>query len=97
MENVRSHVLISGRVQGVCFRMFAENEARLRKLTGWVRNLASGQVEAVFEGPKGSIEDMIVWCRQGPPAARVTKVDVTWENFRGDFSDFRIVHSETSA
>lgn len=89
--NARAHILISGRVQGVCFRMVAEEEARARDLTGWVRNLPSGQVEAVFEGDKSKVEDMIAWCRQGPPAARVASVETAWETYHGDFADFRIV------
>ena len=91
MDKVRARVLVSGRVQGVCFRMYTEEEARKRELTGWVRNLPTGQVEALFEGPREAIEDMIRWCRQGPPAARVSKAETTWEAFRGDFSDFRVV------
>ena len=91
MSQSRAHVLISGRVQGVCFRMYTEEEARKRDLTGWVRNLPSGQVEAVFEGPKKIIEEMIAWCRQGPPAAHVTKIEVSWETWHGDFPDFRTV------
>jgi acylphosphatase len=71
--------------------MYAEEEATKRRLTGWVRNLPSGQVEATFEGEKKSIEEMIGWCHKGPPAARVTRVEVAWEPYRGDFSDFRTV------
>jgi acylphosphatase len=71
--------------------MYAEEEARRRNLSGWIRNLPTGQVEAVFEGPEELIEDMVRWCRQGPPAARVTKVEVAWEAYHGDFPDFRIV------
>lgn len=91
MPLARAHVLINGRVQGVCYRMVAEEEARTRHLTGWVRNLPTGQVEAVLEGEKDQIEDMIAWCRQGPPAARVASVETTWETYHGDFADFRTV------
>ena len=69
---VRKHVLIEGRVQGVAFRAYTEQEARRRGLGGWVRNLADGRVEAVFEGEEAEVEAMIAWCREGPPAARVT-------------------------
>lgn len=89
MTKARAHVFISGRVQGVCFRMYAEEEARRRGLTGWIRNLPSGQVEALFEGEKNAVDEMVAWCRQGPPAARVTKVEMTWEDCRGEFPDFR--------
>ena len=69
--------------------MYTEEEAGKRGLTGWVRNLPTGQVEALFEGEKETIEAMIAWCRQGPPAARVTKVEISWEKYCGDFVDFR--------
>ncbi len=91
MANIRSRVLISGRVQGVCYRMEAEQEARSRNLTGWVRNLPTGQVEALFEGDKTQVEEMIAWCHKGPVAARVVSVETTWEAYHGDFVDFRIV------
>lgn len=84
-------VQIRGRVQGVCFRMYTEEEALSRNLTGWVRNLPDGSVEALFEGDHKIIEDMIAWCHQGPPAARVQDVKVQWEPYCGDFPDFRIV------
>lgn len=71
--------------------MVTEEEALNRRLTGWVRNLSNGRVEALFEGDKKSIEEMILWCHKGPPAARVTDVSVEWEPYRGDFKDFRIV------
>ena len=71
--------------------MAAEEEAQDRRLTGWVRNLSDGRVEAVFEGDKNEIEEMIAWCHKGPPAARVSGVSVEWEPYGGDFHDFRIV------
>ncbi len=94
VENkARVVVKISGRVQGVYFRKYTELEAQQLGLTGWVRNLPDGRVEAVFEGRKESIQKMIEWCHKGPPAARVQDVSVSWEPFRGDFFDFRTVHS----
>ena len=92
MEKTRAHLLISGRVQGVCFRMVTEEEALNRRLKGWVRNLPTGQVEILLEGEKKDIEDMIVWCHQGPTAARVTEVKVEWQTYLGDFRDFCIIH-----
>lgn len=90
-EKVRAHVLIGGRVQGVCFRMYAEEEAVRHQLAGWVRNLPTGQVEAVFEGSKATVDRMIAWCRKGPPAAQVRKISVEWETPKGDGPGFRIV------
>ena len=72
---VRIHVLVEGRVQGVGFRQACADQARRRRLAGWVRNRRDGRVEAVFEGPADAVAAMVEWCRTGPPAARVTAVD----------------------
>ena len=81
---VRAHARVSGRVQGVGFRYATSDEARRRGLAGWVRNLDSGAVEAVFEGPRPSVEAMLRWCHQGPPGAWVRQVSVDWdEPFEG--------------
>jgi acylphosphatase len=69
-------LMISGRVQGVGFRMFVEDEAARRGLRGWVRNRRDGRVEATFAGPPDAVDSMIEACRRGPPAARVDAVDV---------------------
>lgn len=88
---VRAHLFISGRVQGVFFRDSTRREALKRGITGWVRNLPDGRVEAVFEGDKEMVEDMIQWCHKGPEIAKVIFVKVIWENYMGEFSNFRIV------
>jgi len=87
---VRAHVFVSGRVQGVFFRSETRHEARLHGVKGWVRNLPDGRVEAVFEGEEEAVERLIEFCRRGPPGARVTKVEVKWENYTGEFRDFEI-------
>ena len=84
MPRVRARVVISGKVQGVYFRGTAEDEARSRGLTGWVRNTPDGQVEAAFEGEQAAVEAMIAWCHRGPSGARVVDVVVTWEEPRGE-------------
>jgi acylphosphatase len=71
------HVLISGTVQGVWFRAWTVEEAQMRGLDGWVRNRRDGQVEAVFAGPAALVEEMLVACHEGPPAAEVANVAVT--------------------
>jgi len=88
---VRAHVYVSGRVQGVFFRWYTREEALRLGVKGWVRNLPDGRVEAVFEGEKEAVEQMIEFCRRGPPAARVEKVEVSWETPTGEFSTFKIV------
>jgi acylphosphatase len=90
-KNVRAHVWVSGRVQGVCFRAYTSDEAAAGGVAGWVRNSVDGRVEAAFEGKKSAVEAMIVWCRTGPPAARVTAVDVTWEEPKGEHG-FQVRH-----
>lgn len=86
----RARVLISGRVQGVFFRAHTRRKAHELGLTGFVRNLPDGRVEAVFEGDQELIEKMIAWCHRGPSGARVEAVEVTWEEFQGNFQDFHI-------
>lgn len=86
----RAHVIVNGRVQGVFFRSETQDEANRRNVSGWVRNLPDGRVEAVFEGEKEEVERLIEFCRRGPPGARVSKVDVKWENCTGEFRGFKI-------
>jgi acylphosphatase len=68
------HVVVRGRVQGVGYRAFVEDEALRRGLSGWARNRRDGTVEAVFAGPPEAVADMIEACRQGPPGARVDAI-----------------------
>jgi len=86
----RIHVIISGRVQGVFFRAETQRAAMDFKLTGWVKNMANGRVEAVFEGNDENVDKMIAWCHIGPPAARVENVTVKEEPYTGKFLDFSI-------
>ena len=87
---VRAHVLVGGRVQGVFFRSETQDEARRRSVSGWVRNLPDGGVEAVFEGEKDNVDEMIEFCRKGPPGAKVTKIEVSWEEPTGESNRFVI-------
>lgn len=76
-------VLVSGRVQGVSFRYATQREAAALGARGWVRNLPDGRVEALFEGPTAVVDAALDFVRRGPPAARVTGVDVTPEALQG--------------
>jgi len=89
-ENVRAHVLIHGRVQGVCFRMETQHAAETIGVNGWVRNLPNGAVEAVFEGTPSHVDRMLKWCNTGPPLSDVKHVDVKWEAYVGEFGKFEI-------
>jgi len=88
--NVRAHVTASGRVQGVFFRSRTKQEADSRDVRGWVRNRGDGGVEAVFEGEEAAVKAMVEFCERGPAGARVTKVDVVWEDYAGEFREFEI-------
>jgi len=84
------HVYISGKVQGVFFRAVTQKTAIGFNLTGWVRNVPDGRVEAIFEGEDTNIDKMIAWCHIGPPAARVIEVLIEAEPYSGEFRDFSI-------
>lgn len=79
VELIRAHVFISGRVQGVGYRYAVVDTASQLGLTGWVRNLPDNRVEAVFEGARSPVEDMVRWCNAGPPAAVVKDIVVEYE------------------
>ena len=90
MKKVRAHIVIDGRVQGVCFRLDTRRAALKRDIKGWVRNLPDGRVEAMFEGDKDDVKSMLTWCEAGPPLARVSEVSLTWEPYTGEFDAFDI-------
>lgn len=89
---LRAHVFISGRVQGVGYRMSTLSQAKRLGVNGWVRNLADRRVEAVLEGEPTAVEQMISWCRQGPPGAVVKDVSVDYEAPEG-LDRFEIISS----
>ena len=92
MAKVRAHLEIMGQVQGVCFRWAATEEAERLGLTGWIRNLHNGHVEAVVEGDEKEVDAMIDWCYIGPPGARVIKVQVQRGIARGEFTGFGVTY-----
>jgi len=89
-KQVRAHAVISGKVQGVFFRMETQRTARHLGVTGWVRNTFEGTVEAVFEGDEGCVNSVLDWCRHGPPHAHVHHVEVFRESYTGEFDSFDI-------
>ncbi|NPU83977.1 MAG: acylphosphatase [Syntrophaceae bacterium] len=86
----RMRIIVSGIVQGVAFRAWTVRTARARGVTGWVRNLPDGRVEALVEGEDEAVDAVAAWCRQGPPAATVTNMEAREEPYSGEFQDFRI-------
>lgn len=86
----RARIYVSGTVQGVFYRANAQIEAQRLKVTGYVRNLLDGRVEAVIEGEDICVNKMIEWCEVGPKYARVDNVEVVNEQYKGEFKDFFI-------
>jgi acylphosphatase len=82
-------LVVSGRVQGVCFRLYTVREASRLGLNGWVRNLRSGEVEVLAEGDEARLKDLEQWCRHGPPHAVVTGVASSCGEATGEFTHFR--------
>ena len=89
-EASRANLVVSGRVQGVFYRASTMEQAQRLGLVGWVMNLADGGVEVLVEGPRYCIEELIAWCRLGPPLAKVTDVVVKWLEATGEFETFRV-------
>jgi acylphosphatase len=85
-------LLVTGQVQGVSYRWSAQRYAQHLGLTGWVRNLDGGEVEATAEGEAAVVEQFIAWCRQGPPAAEVERVEVTEQPVAEGLPRFEIRH-----
>jgi acylphosphatase len=91
-DKVRVHAIISGRVQGVFFRMETKQAADRLGVFGWVKNQRDGTVEALFEGDQDKVNAVLEWCNQGPPSAKVTDVNVEWQDYAGEFSGFGITY-----
>ncbi|HEY6838489.1 MAG TPA: acylphosphatase [Geobacteraceae bacterium] len=85
---IRAMVTVSGLVQGVNFRFHTQQTAHRLNVNGWVRNLPDGRVEGCFEGEERDVKDLVDWCRRGPDWARVDDIEVTSEDYRGEFNDF---------
>jgi acylphosphatase len=86
----RMSAIVYGRVQGVAFRAHAEDEARRLGVTGWVANQRDGSVRVEAEGTDAALHSLESWLHKGPPAAAVTKVDVTWSRSTGEFDSFQV-------
>ena len=83
-------LLISGRVQGIGYRSWTEHEACALGLSGWVRNLPSGEVEALIAGDEVILQSMIDRCKQGPRFAKVTDIKVEWDVVTEPLTGFEI-------
>jgi acylphosphatase len=83
-------VIVVGDVQGISFRYYAKQKAIILGIKGWIRNLTSGEVEAVFEGLEDRIKEMVEWCKKGPWLAKVNNVRVEFSDYKGEFEGFEI-------
>jgi acylphosphatase len=88
----RVKITVSGRVQGVYFRLFTQNKAKHFSIKGSVKNLADGRVEIIAEAENMTIEKFIKWCHKGPVTARVDKVEIEELAYDEPFVSFEIVH-----
>ncbi len=79
LELIAAHVIVSGRVQGVCYRAFTQEAAIELGLAGWVRNLPDGRVQAEIQGPRLQIEKLLERLRAGPPRSVVTDLNIVWK------------------
>jgi len=90
MNRTRVHLVVSGRVQGVCFRAETSAVASQLDLTGFVRNLPAGDVEILAEGDRAAVRRLVEWARRGPSMAHVTNVSTAYEEPRDDFDSFGV-------
>lgn len=86
----RAHLYVSGRVQGVCFRANTRDWAQANNVSGWVRNLLDGRVEAVLEGEEEDVKKVISLVKKGPASAFVKEVRMNWEDYQGEFKEFEV-------
>lgn len=88
----RVHLFISGRVQGVCFRIETKIRANKLGLNGFVRNLENGRVELAIEGKEEKVNKLVEWAKRGPMFAKVTDMQIAEEKYPGDFKEFKILY-----
>ncbi len=90
MNRTSARILAYGLVQGVYYRQSLKESAENNSVTGWTRNLTDGRVEALLQGDKDNIEKVIQWAWDGPPGARVSKVEVEWNVPAKTYKAFKI-------
>jgi acylphosphatase len=89
-SKVQAHMVVSGLVQGVYFRDNTRRVAERYDVTGWVRNLPGSRVEAMLEGERAAVDQVIEWAQHGPPGAQVDSVEVDWNEFTGQYYSFEV-------
>ena len=88
LKFIRSHVVISGDVKGMIFKYYTKQKAISLGLKGWVKNLPTGEIEAIFEGLEDKIKEMIEWCKKGPWLIKANKIKVKFSDYKGEFESF---------
>lgn len=89
-KKTRAHIFVSGRVQGVYFRENTRKKAEQLDVSGWIKNLSDGRVEAVFEGEEDKIEKIVAWIKKGPIFAKIIDLKIEWQEYKGEFKGFDI-------
>jgi acylphosphatase len=88
------HSFVEGRVQGVGFRFFVQEQAQRLQLTGWVRNIGEDQVEVWAEGPQPELDQLLDELRRGPSSAYVSNVRIEPETPKGNLRSFQVAPSD---
>ena len=86
------HILVTGKVQGVFFRQATKVVAVKNNVTGWVKNLESGQVEILLEGDAQNVNSVIDWCHNGPANSRVDEIKIKQQEFSWQYSNFEVLY-----
>jgi len=86
----RAYIRVHGRVQGVLFRSNTKRVAESLGLSGYAKNMGDGTVEVVAEGPEDKLKELIDFCKKGPEAAEVSKIDVKFDKASNDLDGFEI-------
>lgn len=87
---IRVSIVVHGRVQGVAYRHYTRLMARKLGVAGWIRNLADGSVEALLEGEEAAVNTLVEWCQDGPPSARIDRLEIRPGVYGGEFDDFEV-------
>jgi acylphosphatase len=89
--NIKAHIFVEGKVQGVVYRSWVKRMAEELKVNGWVKNLDDGRVEAIFEGLRDKVDEIVELCKEGSPNAKVDHVDVIFEQPEGTYVQFVVL------
>ncbi len=92
MVKQRLRLFVKGKVQGVFFRQALKVMAKTHNVSGWVKNLKNGRVEAILEGEDLDVSSMVEWCHRGPANARVEDIEIRNEKYKGEFSKFEVLY-----